>query len=191
MTRSHAESAVNHGMMITHIMHQILTDTDILTGWYEAFQWQWNAALTLAGYFFAYPTPAGMARTVRQAVDRAIAVFDIFGRNFAVANSAAAVMRNLAAKADFLAAKAGHNDPSQAARPLQPLEAAGDALEEGIGLTENSEAAIVAGEANAAAMQPALAMDMTFSVESFNNLEMLWPPVGNIPDDWGFNFGAT
>ena len=187
VTQSHAESAIKHGMMITHIMHQIMTDSDILAGWYEAFQWQWNAALTLAGYLFAYPTPVDTARTVRQAIDHAIAVFDIFGSRFAVANSAATVMRDLATKADFIAAKANSDHPEQ---PPQHMPA-GDMVQGVIEPAESREEAILTGESNAAAMQPALALDMTLSVESFNNLEMLWPPVDNISDEWGFNFGST
>lgn len=102
VTQSHASSAASHSMALTHIMHQVLTETDILHGWHEAFQWQWNAAITLVGYLIAYPNSSS-ASTVRQAIDYAVAVFEVFGRSFAAPNSAATVMRDLAAKADFLA----------------------------------------------------------------------------------------
>ncbi|KAF2445271.1 hypothetical protein P171DRAFT_485330 [Karstenula rhodostoma CBS 690.94] len=38
--QSHATSAAEHAVSLTNIMHQIMTQTDILAGWHEAFQWQ-------------------------------------------------------------------------------------------------------------------------------------------------------
>ncbi|KAI0009207.1 fungal-specific transcription factor domain-containing protein [Xylariaceae sp. FL0662B] len=184
--RSHATSAINHGMALTHIMYQVLSETDILTGWHEAFQWQWNVALTLAGYFFAYPD-SSIVPAVREAISRAIDVFDIFGRNFAVANSAALVMRDLATKADFLTGLLRVGDV-QTPQALQnaPTGVGGGG---GGGLTDGNTMRLM-DDNNTAAMDNGLAMDMAFSVDSFNSLEMLWPAVGNTPEDcWGYNFG--
>lgn len=187
VTQSHADSAVNHGMMITRIMHQILSETDILTGWHEAFQWQWNASITLAGYLFAYPASVSVTSAVREVLDKAIAVFDIFGRSFAVANSAATVMRDLAAKIDFLASKTRNNQHSQS----QPnVAASGDMIEGETRVGEGGTAPVLSGEEDVMGMQNALPMDMMFSVDSSNNLEMLWPAFENIPDEWGFNFAT-
>lgn len=91
-----------HATALTHITHQVLSSTSILDGWHEAFQWQWNAAMTLVGFVLAYPqgtsTPAA-----RSAMDLSIAVFDMFGNNFAVAASAANIIRDLSMKVDLLA----------------------------------------------------------------------------------------
>jgi hypothetical protein len=97
----YATLAAEHGMAITNIMHQIMTQTDILAGWHEAFQWQWNAAITLIGYLLASPE-SSTATAVRKSVDRALTVFEVFGRSFAAAASAAAVVRGLVDKTDFL-----------------------------------------------------------------------------------------
>lgn len=176
VTQSHANSAVNHGMAITHIMHQILSETDILCGWLEAFQWQWNAAVTMAGYLLAHPN-SNIAGTVRQAVERAIAVFEIFGRSFAAANSAAAVMRDLTTKADFLASRTADGQMQV------PDHVVGTGLIEGSGPMMHTNEDHVA-------MQNVMAMDTAFSVDSSTGLEMFWSAMGNVPDEWGYNFGA-
>ncbi|RAK84159.1 hypothetical protein BO79DRAFT_203392 [Aspergillus costaricaensis CBS 115574] len=100
----HAVSCLNHAMTITQILRQILTRTDILSGWYEAYQWQWNATLALVGFLLAFPLhPA--TQSARTSIDVAVAVLEMFGRNFAVAASAANVARGLTAKADILIAR--------------------------------------------------------------------------------------
>ena len=55
---------------------------------------------------------------------------------------------------------------------------------------EGGTAPVLSGEEDAMGMQNALPMDMMFSVDSSNNLEMLWPAIENIPDEWGFNFAT-
>lgn len=90
-----------HAMALTQIMHQVLLSTSILDGWYEAFQWQWNATMTIVGYVLAYPSCA-LTRKARHSIDLSIAVFEKFGDSFAVAASAADIMRDLRAKVDFL-----------------------------------------------------------------------------------------
>jgi hypothetical protein len=97
----HATSAAEHGMALTNIMHQIMTQTDILAGWHEAFQWQWNAAITLVGYVLSSPSTDSATRA-REALNRALTVFEVFGRSFAAAASAAAVVRGLMDKTDCL-----------------------------------------------------------------------------------------
>ena len=102
---SHAIFSVAHAQAMTQIMHQIFTATDILSGWHEAFQWQWNATLTLLGYILAYPLSPSTA-SARTYIDRSIEVFERLGKNFAQAASAANVTRNLVTKADYLVDKA-------------------------------------------------------------------------------------
>ncbi|OTB03020.1 hypothetical protein M426DRAFT_322246 [Hypoxylon sp. CI-4A] len=176
VTQSHAISAVKHGMALTNIMHQIMSETDILYGWHEAFQWQWNAGLTLTGYLFAYPN-SGITSTVRQAADRSIAVFDIFGRSFAVANSAASVMRDLLTKADFLASRTGNNQAHVA--------------DNATGLIDDGGATMSTNDDDNAMFQNMLSVDTAFSVESSTNMDMLWSALGNVPEDWGYNFGPV
>ncbi|KAJ5938608.1 hypothetical protein N7466_001742 [Penicillium verhagenii] len=90
-----------HAMEITKILHQTLSSTTILTGWHEAFQWQWNASMTLVGFILAHPRSTQTPEAIK-AVDLAITVCEIFGEHFSVANSAATILRNLGPKINFL-----------------------------------------------------------------------------------------
>jgi hypothetical protein len=96
-----ATKCAAHAMALTHMMHQVLTSTSILAGWHEAFQWQWNAAMTLVGFVLAHPHSAS-TRAVRSTIDLSVAVFEIFGNSFAVAAGAANIMSELCAKVDLL-----------------------------------------------------------------------------------------
>ncbi|KAF2644125.1 hypothetical protein P280DRAFT_392873 [Massarina eburnea CBS 473.64] len=108
-SQQYATLAAEHGMALTNIMHQIITQTNILAGWHEAFQWQWNAAITLVGYLLA-STELSSTAPVRQAIDRAVKVFEVFGRSFAAAASAAAIVRDLVEKTDFVKERARIRD---------------------------------------------------------------------------------
>ena len=93
-----------HAMALTHMMHQVLTSTSILAGWLEAFQWQWNAAMTLVGIVLAYPhdDSTGAARST---LDLSVAVLENFGNSFAVAAGAVNILGELCAKVDVLIEK--------------------------------------------------------------------------------------
>ncbi|KAI4132888.1 MAG: hypothetical protein LQ347_002397 [Umbilicaria vellea] len=101
LAEANSISCLNHAMSLTQLIRQVLAEMDILTGWHEAFQWQWNAALSTLGFVLAHPvhpcTPAA-----RRAVATAIEIFEIFGENFVIASSAVVVARDVAAKADVL-----------------------------------------------------------------------------------------
>ncbi|KAJ5889080.1 hypothetical protein N7495_009121 [Penicillium taxi] len=102
MADAHASACINHAIAHTCMMHQVLSETDLLNGWHEAFQWQWNATVTMIGFLLAYPIGPSTP-TARKAVDKAVAAFEIFGsNNVAVSRSAASVARDLVAKADVL-----------------------------------------------------------------------------------------
>lgn len=100
----HAASCVSYAVAHTHIMHQLVMETDLMGGWTEFFLWQWNSAITIAGFILAYPihpsTPGA-----RRALDKAIQIFDRYGADFAVSASAAIIARDLVAKADLLTSR--------------------------------------------------------------------------------------
>ncbi|KUJ15923.1 fungal-specific transcription factor domain-containing protein [Mollisia scopiformis] len=98
---AHSVACVSHAMSITAIMHQLVTETEIMNGWHEAFQWQWNASLSTIGFILAYPTH-DTAIVARKLIEDAISVLELLGNHFAIAASAATVARDLVAKADFL-----------------------------------------------------------------------------------------
>ncbi|KAI4159737.1 MAG: hypothetical protein LQ342_006352 [Letrouitia transgressa] len=99
-----AMKCASHAMALTHMMHQVLNSTSILAGCLEAFQWQWNAAMTLVGIVLAYPhdDSTGAARST---IDLSVAVLENFGNNFAVAAGAANIVGELRAKVDVLMEK--------------------------------------------------------------------------------------
>ncbi|KAH8193693.1 hypothetical protein TruAng_012141 [Truncatella angustata] len=98
-----------HAIALSKITHQVLSSTSILNGWHEAFQWQWSAAMTLIGFLVSYPH-GSLARSAREAVDLAIAVFDIFGVGFVVAANAAKIARELIIRVDSLTDAKIQND---------------------------------------------------------------------------------
>ncbi|OKL56378.1 hypothetical protein UA08_08191 [Talaromyces atroroseus] len=101
---ANAASSLNHAVTITSIIHQALKQTNFLAGFHEAFQWQWNATITLVGFLAAFPaSKANLIPSTRKALKLAIQVFDLIGKYLGIACSAARVTRDLFARADRLA----------------------------------------------------------------------------------------
>ena len=97
----HASTAARHGIAITTVIHQITVEKDLLAGWLEGFQQQWNAAITMVGFLLAFPG-SPVAPHVRTALATAVEVFEAFGKHFAVGSSAANATRELLSKIDLL-----------------------------------------------------------------------------------------
>ncbi|KAI0138718.1 hypothetical protein F4776DRAFT_654399 [Hypoxylon sp. NC0597] len=178
-----------HSMAFTNIMRQVLSTTDLLTGWHEAFQWQWNCAISLVGYVLAYPFDGDQRQAAREAINDAVDVLNIFGNSYAVAASAANVVRSLLATVDHI--QASDLDPANSLQPIdeghrpsahenptmpmmslrgQPHEAVGQADP---GFLELDDETLVT-------MQDFLAgsMDMAFAVDGYNSTNILWPNSG-------------
>ncbi|KAK6081008.1 hypothetical protein SCUP515_03150 [Seiridium cupressi] len=103
-----AIKCADHAIALSQTMHQVVSTTSILAGWHEAFQWQWNAAMTLIGFMLAYPQD-NMIHAARSAIELSIFVFDTFGHSFATAASAANIVRELSVIVDLRAEQANHN----------------------------------------------------------------------------------
>ena len=116
----HATACVNHAIAHTLIMHQVVTETDLMGGWSEYFFWQWNAAITITGFILAYPIHSSTPNA-RRALEKGIAIFDAFGTNFTVAADAAKIIRDLLTKADLLAGRLRNGVTSQS--PPEPHSA--------------------------------------------------------------------
>ncbi|KAL8745255.1 MAG: hypothetical protein Q9190_002585 [Brigantiaea leucoxantha] len=188
VAESHAVSCVNHAMAITYITHQILTQTDILSGWHEVFQWQWNAALSMIGFVLAYPVGLS-SPTVRQTIQSAIEVFENFGKNFAIAASAANVTRDLIVKADILI----HRYQSNLTTPV--ISTAHDSA---FKMYDNSAPfdghMPIMPPTSQAGSPPATgqigladSLGLAFTVESFNSFEPLDSDTNNMFDTWIFS----
>jgi hypothetical protein len=101
LVMAHAMTAVRHAIALTTLLRQVIVETDLLDGWHEAFQQQWNASITMVGSVLAFPADP-VASDARAAVGAAIEVFEAFGRQFSVGTSAANATRELLSKADLL-----------------------------------------------------------------------------------------
>ena len=101
MTERHAISCVNHANTITLIIHQDITKSNNLKALQMVCLWQWNTALSLAGYILTYPYgPA--SHDARQTLNMAVMNFDILSTTFTHASSAARALRGLLRKIDML-----------------------------------------------------------------------------------------
>ncbi len=105
LAMAHASTAARHSIAITAIIHQVIAETDLLKGWHEAFQQQWNAAITMVGFLLAFPA-SPVAADARAALAGAIDVFEAFGKHFSVGSSAANATRDLLSKVDLVRAAA-------------------------------------------------------------------------------------
>ncbi len=199
-TEESATTCANHALAITHIMHQILVETDILSGWHEAFQWQWNATLSLIGFILAHPLNPSTP-VVRKAIDSAISVFQKFGNHFAIAASAADVTHNLTAKADLLIDRFRGN----LLTPTTPfsnttLTCDGDGSNVD-GLQSYNSSDIINGHSldstgiisqlddeSSMMLQNGMAdsMEAAFTVDSFNGFGPFWADGGGMSGMWDF-----
>lgn len=121
----HSVSCLSHAIVTTSILHQVLTEGDILNGWRQAYQSQWDATLSILGFGLAHPV-SPHSPSARRAIHTAIANFDMLAaNNCSIATSAGAVTRNLLDKIDLFASgfrhkltSSDHSSPSfQPGRP--------------------------------------------------------------------------
>ncbi|KAF4999607.1 hypothetical protein FGRMN_2355 [Fusarium graminum] len=71
---NHCICCVNSGIMMTNILHQVIQDSEILTGWFQVISWQHTATLSLAGFACGYPI-CPLSPTARKTLVRAARVF--------------------------------------------------------------------------------------------------------------------
>lgn len=97
----HSINCLNHAIILTNILHQVLSETDILRGWSPIFQCQWDAALCIVGFVLSNPvcppTPAA-----RKSIQTAISSFECMGKYLSKANEAAQIIREVGAQAELL-----------------------------------------------------------------------------------------
>ena len=97
----HSITCLNHAMVLTNILHQVLKETDYLRGWSPVFQYQWDAALCIIGFLFSNPvcppTPAA-----RKCVQTAIDSMEAMGKYYPPATDAAQIIREVGAKAELI-----------------------------------------------------------------------------------------
>ena len=100
-TDEHARSSLQHSIIITIIIHDVLSDSDLLYGWYDILRYQWNSVVTMLGFVLANPL-CSRAPGARQAMNVSLQVFDMFAPTHAFAMKAANLIRVLCSKLDDL-----------------------------------------------------------------------------------------
>lgn len=75
---NHCMTCVNSAIMVTNMLHQVLNDSEILTGWYQVIDWQRTATFALAGFACGYPI-CPLSPSARKALTRAAGVFERAG----------------------------------------------------------------------------------------------------------------
>lgn len=180
-----AFKCAGHAIALTSITHQVLASTTILSGWHEAFQWQWNSAMTLVGFVLAYPQ-SSMTVAARDAISLSVSVFDIFGHSFAVANSAATIVRNLITKIDFLAKRAwqrqsvveGHGRTSDQAPVYSNTTYSKPRTDMDDNMFQPSDGILDFGDMNLESMQDMF--HMAFDIDQWSDLNGLWSQTSKV-----------
>jgi hypothetical protein len=111
-----AIACLEHAITVTDIIHQLMTETDILHGWLESLQWHGSAFLSLVGYVVAYPA-GKCVRKARETMRKALSTIGIFSKSLAVADSFVDFAHDLAAKAEMLADRAEVMGPNPKSIP--------------------------------------------------------------------------
>lgn len=117
---ANAAACANHAITITNIINQVLTESNVLTGLHEVFQWQWNAAISLIGYITAYPA-SPLSTAAQSSLSTAVTVFDILGKNLLIAASAAKVARDISKKIELLVVLSTNNTNTVTFDPASEL----------------------------------------------------------------------
>lgn len=192
LSNSNNISSLNHAIVITNIISQVLKSTDVLNGWYDVYHFQWNATLTIVGFIFANPV-CPPTPTARRTLNSAIEVFEGLCNSFAIAASAVLVARDLAAKVDIFlnrfrtGGRLGGRKPSSALRTdnniVSPRDQAGMKSVQGYSVndrsTTRSNSSIFQVDQGADyAMNQTIFLGATnsnFSTDPFSGAEWLFP----------------
>jgi hypothetical protein len=97
----HSINCLNHAISLTNIIHQVLTDTDLLRGWSPAIQYQWDSALCILGFILTNPV-CPPSPTARKCLQTAISSFELMGKYFVSSREAAQLLRRFASQAEIL-----------------------------------------------------------------------------------------
>lgn len=113
---------LHHATITTDIIYQVLTETALLNGVYQVYQYQWDAMVSLLGFRLFRPI-CPFASSTSKAIQTGIASLEIIGaNNYVSALSAANVARSLSEHID-LCNKSFQNGLIRAARtPSSSIE---------------------------------------------------------------------
>lgn len=86
-------SCVYHAITLTNIIHQVLSETDLLHGWFHVYQYQWDAVLCTLGFVLANPV-CPPTPPARKSLQTAVRNLEIIGEHFPAAANAASLVRD-------------------------------------------------------------------------------------------------
>ncbi|KUL89136.1 hypothetical protein ZTR_05945 [Talaromyces verruculosus] len=92
-------SCVYHAITLTNIIHQVLSETDLLHGWFHVYQYQWDAVLCTLGFVLANPV-CPPTPPARKSLQTAVQNLEIIGEHFPAAASAASLVRDVNERMD-------------------------------------------------------------------------------------------
>lgn len=92
-------SCVYHAITLTNIIDQVLSETDLLHGWFHVYQYQWDAVLCTLGFVLANPV-CPPTPPARKSLQTAVRNLEIFGEHFPAAASAASLVRDVNGRMD-------------------------------------------------------------------------------------------
>ena len=192
----HSVLCLSHAIITTDILHQVLTEVDILNGWQQAYQFQWDAALSMLGFGVARPV-CPPSPSARKAIHTAMANFATLAENnCSTATLAGSVTRNLLGKIDLYASGfrkkstlSDHSSPSFRS-PRVPQHYQASPQNQALQLTssqapfspsQNGPATSMSspslGDLNKLSAAPAFSASTEFSLDTFGALEgMTLPP---------------
>ncbi|KAL5341941.1 hypothetical protein BJX70DRAFT_395309 [Aspergillus crustosus] len=90
-------------MALISITQQGLEETSILDGWHEAFNWQWDAAMTLLGFIMMHPHTR-IDTEVKHAISLSISVLETLAARVPAAAGAVPIVRDLSLQANVITA---------------------------------------------------------------------------------------
>ena len=209
----HSVSCLSHAIITTDML-QVLTEVDVLNGWQQAYQSQWDAVLSMLGFGLAHPV-CPHSPSARKAVHTAMANFaTLADKNCSIAARAGAVTRNLLGKIDLYASgfrnkstSSDHSPPSfrsprlpqhlRASPQNQPLQLAQSHVP--FSPLQNRPATSMSspsfGGLNILSAAPAFPASSEFSLDTFGALEgITLPPyqdLGSSGLKMGSNWGQA
>jgi len=114
---SHCISALNHAMTITALLNQVLSETDIMNGFYQTYRYQWDSTICMLGFVLAHPA-CPPTPSARNGLQKALANLEILGTYFSDAVSATNSVREAIKQIGILADKFRASLPFQAAETI-------------------------------------------------------------------------
>ncbi|RDW94985.1 hypothetical protein BP5796_00748 [Coleophoma crateriformis] len=102
LTIRHNISCLTHATTVTNLLHQTLSEMDILNGSHEAYEYEWDAMISILGFALSHPV-CPRTPSARKAVHTSIAVLEMVGAySQSSVGRACSVFRSVLDKIDFV-----------------------------------------------------------------------------------------